>query len=163
MSGRWSTRIRQVRDFLTRSPTPEDDNWALGSLPENLQPLFRDMRAYDRYHCTAVARRLAEHQPPPWALHGALLHDCGKPRTFGLLSRIWGVLTAAPGIHADPPARSPWRRAQQIYRWHGEYGARKARGAGLDEAGCELIAKHHVRPDPLDGSWLALFQHIDDD
>ncbi|MEB3188142.1 MAG: HD domain-containing protein [bacterium] len=163
MSSPWTVRVRQVVEFLTRHPDPEDERWALDALPEELRPLYRRMRPYDRYHCTGVARRFAALQPPAWALQGALLHDCGKPPGFGLLARILGVLFPDPGVQADPPARHPVRRIQQVYRWHGEYGARLARAAGLCDEGCELIANHHARGSRVDGSWLARFQAVDDD
>ncbi len=163
MSSPWTVRVRQVVEFLTQHPAPEDERWALEQLPVALQPLYRAMRPYDRYHCTGVARRFALLQPPGWALQGALLHDCGKPRGFGLVARILGVLLPAPDVMADPPARQPLRRIQQVYRWHGEYGARLARSAGLCEEGCELIARHHARDGAPDGTWLTQFQLIDDD
>lgn len=163
MSSPWTVRVRQVVDFLTKRPAPEDERWALDQLPDALRPLYLAMRPYDRFHCTEVARRFARLEPPEWALHGALLHDCGKPAGFGLVARILGVLLPDIRLAPDPPANRPIVRIQQVYRWHGEYGARLARSAGLGEDGCELIACHHARGRATEGSWLARFQDIDDD
>ncbi len=163
MSSPWTVRVRQVVDFLTKRPAPEDEHWALENLPDALRPLYLAMRPYDRYHCTGVARRFALLEPPDWALQGALLHDCGKPADFGLVARILGVLLPDAQIEADPLTTRWMRRIQQVYRWHGEYGSRLARLAGLCEDGCELIACHHARGKATEGSWLARFQDIDDD
>lgn len=155
------TRVRQVFDVLTKRPTPSDEAWALSHLPESAHELFLGMRAYDRYHCTAIAQRFAELNPPAWALHAALLHDCGKPRTFGLLCRVGGVLAKRIKPPAAPRARVFWKRALQIYHWHGHYGAQAAEMAGLAPEACHLIRQHHDRSQGV--PWLADFQRIDDD
>jgi hypothetical protein len=156
-------RVRQVWDLLTKRPTPDDEAWARDRLTEAEFALYQAMRPYDRYHCALIARRFAELNPPDWAIRGALLHDCGKPPGYGLWWRVLMVLCGDPAIAPDPLHRSPWQRAQQLYRWHGLYGSRLALAAGLPESGCCLIRDHHARPDPSDNGWLATFQRLDDD
>lgn len=160
---RFTTRLRQVWDFLTRGPRPEDEAWAFGQLPPELLPLYQEMARYDRYHCTAIARRFATLAPPGWALQAVLLHDCGKGPRFGLVARVLGVLFPAPAIAPHPPRRHPLRRIQQIYQWHGLYGAERAEAAGLAPEACVLIREHHRRPASSEVTWLVQFQAIDDD
>lgn len=156
------TRLRQVWEYLTSRARPEDEAWALGLLEPPAQALFQAMSRYDRYHGALVARRFSTLSPPPWALQAALLHDCGKGR-FGLIARVLGVLFPDPRIPAEPRRRAPIRRIQQVYRWHGFYGATRAREAGLAEPACALVAAHHQRPTPPEIAWLTQFQAIDDD
>ncbi|MBO9541179.1 HD domain-containing protein [bacterium] len=164
MSTRALTRVRQVWDLLTKRTSPEDEVWALSVLQGPEVTLYRGMQRYDRYHCTSVARRFAELEPPAWALKGALLHDCGKPWGYGLFWRVFVVLFPDPDIPSAPRARLPWRWAQQLYRWHGLYGAERARAAGLNEDACTIIRDHHARGAVQgDAPWLAEFQRIDDD
>lgn len=164
MSTKALTRVRQVWDLLTKRTSAEDEAWAVSMLQGPELTLYRDMQRYDRYHCTSVARRFAELDPPLWALKGALLHDCGKPRGYGLFWRVFVVIFPEPAIAAAPRERLPWRWAQQLYRWHGLYGAERARGAGLSEDGCTIIRDHHARSASCsDAPWLAEFQRIDDD
>lgn len=156
------TRVRQVFDFLTKRPTPADEAWALSLLPESAHGLYHGMRPYDRYHCTAIARKFSQLNPPAWALHAALLHDCGKPMTFGLICRVGSVLAKRFKLSVEPFERTSWKRALQIYQWHGHYGAQVAETAGLAEEACHLIRHHHDHT--VSGvPWLADFQRIDDD
>lgn len=164
MSTKALARVRQVWDLLTKRTTPSDEAWAHSLLDGPELGLYRSMQRYDRYHCTTVARRFAELEPPEWALKGALLHDCGKPRGYGLLWRVFVVLFPDPAIPSTPRERLPWRWAQQLYRWHGLYGAERARAVGLPEAACAIIRDHHARGTArTDAPWLAAFQRIDDD
>lgn len=157
------TRARQVWDYLTKRPTFEDEAWARQYLVGAELALYLRMHRYDRYHCTRVARRFAALEPPDWAIKGALLHDCGKPRGYGLIWRILVVVVSNPAIAPEPRARTPWRWAYQLYRHHGRYGAELARQAGLPEAACVIIHEHHHRAQAPEAPWLADFQRIDDD
>lgn len=162
MSTQALTRVRQVWDLLTKRVSPEDAAWARSLLQGAELALYDGMQRYDRYHCTQVARRFAALEPPEWALRAALLHDCGKPRGYGLFWRVFVVLVPDPAIASSPRQSWPWRWAQQLYRWHGLYGAERARSAGLPEEACRLIREHHHREEASEG-WIAEFQRIDDD
>lgn len=162
MSTRAITRVRQVWDLLTKRVSPEDEAWARSHLNEAEQALYDGMQRYDKYHCTTVARRFAALEPPAEALKGALLHDCGKPRGYGLFWRVFVVLFPDPRLPASPRQALPWRWAQQLYYWHGLYGAERAQAAGLPEQACLIIREHHRRSAATD-PWLLEFQRIDDD
>ena len=155
-------RIRQVKDYLTKRMSKEEETWVLDQLPESAHALFRSMNPYDRYHCTAIARRFAALNPPQWALQAALLHDCGKPSSFGLLGRIFSVLSKRQLVPPSPPEPVSWRRSLQIYQWHGQYGSQFASRAGLADEVCNLIRHHHDLQNQ-DIPWLQAFQQIDDD
>lgn len=155
-------RVRQVWDLLTKRPSADDAAWAEARLTPAEFALYQAMRPYDRYHCTLIARRFAELDPPEWAIRGALLHDCGKPPGYGLIWRVLMVLYGDPTVPSEPRFRSAWRWAQQSYRWHGLYGAQLALAAGLPEDGCTIIREHHAPPSS-ESAWLAAFQRIDDD
>ncbi len=163
MSTKASARVRQVWDLLTKRVSPEDEAWARSLLDGPELALYDGMQRYDKYHCTTVARRFAALNPPLEALKGALVHDCGKPRGYGLLWRIFVVLFPDPGITPTPRRVLPWRWAQQLYRWHGLYGAERAQAAGLPEQACLIIREHHGRAAAAGDAWLAEFQRIDDD
>lgn len=163
MSTKAIARVRQVWDLLTKRVSSEDAAWARAYLQGPELALYDGMQPYDRYHCTVVARRFAALEPPEWALRGALLHDCGKPRGYGLFWRVFVVLFPDPDIPSAPRLRLPWRWAQQLYRWHGLYGAERARAAGLPETACVLIRDHHARPGDRPQAWVSEFQAIDDD
>ncbi|HEY9857196.1 MAG TPA: hypothetical protein V6D05_15740, partial [Stenomitos sp.] len=100
MSTKALTRVRQVWDLLTKRVSPEDEAWARSYLQGPELALYDGMQRYDRYHCTTVARRFAALEPPEWALKGALLHDCGKPKGYGLFWRVFVVLFPDVGIAA---------------------------------------------------------------
>lgn len=155
-------RVRQVWHYLTKRASRADETWALMHLPEAAHALYLGMKPYDRAHCTAIARCFSCLNPPEWALQAALLHDCGKPANFGLLSRIGAVLAKKRPPPCEPPERQAWKRAQQVYHWHGHYGADLASRAGLAEEACLLI-RHHHDPDAEKALWLEEFQRIDDD
>jgi len=157
------TRVRQVWDLLTKRVSPEDEAWARSFLQGPELALYDGMQRYDRYHCTTVARRFAALEPPEWALKGALLHDCGKPKGYGLFWRVFVVLFPDVTIAVAPRQSLPWRWAQQLYRWHGLYGAERAREAGLPEDACAIIRDHHARSGATAEGWVAQFQIIDDD
>lgn len=163
MSTKATTRVRQVWDLLTKRVSPEDEAWARSHLQGPELALYEGMQRYDQYHCTTVARRFASLEPPAWALKGALVHDCGKPQGYGLFWRVFVVLFPDPAVAPAPRLRLPWRRAQQLYRWHGLYGAERARAAGLCEEACAIIRDHHARSSGAAEGWVGEFQAIDDD
>lgn len=162
MSTKAITRVRQVWDLLTKRVSSEDEAWARSQLQGPELALYDGMQRYDRYHCTTVARRFSALNPPAWALKAALLHDCGKPHGYGLVWRVFVVLFPDPTIQPAPRRALPWRWAQQLYRWHGLYGAERALAAGLPEPACRIIREHHDRSAAAE-EWLAAFQRIDDD
>ena len=80
-------------------PPPEDEAWALSSLLEGEQRLWRRMSGPDRRHAVGVARDtvrlLGPDEPPPEVVAAALLHDVGKVESsLGTFSRV-GVTLAA--------------------------------------------------------------------
>ncbi|MGH9107381.1 MAG: hypothetical protein ACRDZX_16455, partial [Acidimicrobiales bacterium] len=83
-------------------PPAPDETWALGSLLEDEQALWRRMPGPDRRHAVGVARDaarlLAPAHVPREVVAAALLHDVGKlEASLGTFSRV-AVTLAAMGL-----------------------------------------------------------------
>lgn len=122
--------------FLWPRLSAADGAWAQGLLNPQQQRLFLAMRRSDQAHVVRVARRLATLSPPPWVLEAALLHDCGKPGDFGLVSRCAGVLFD-PLLRQD--LQGPGWRWLEIYRHHDAWSLAAAEQAGTSAKAIELL------------------------
>ncbi|MEB3330737.1 MAG: hypothetical protein VKQ33_16045 [Candidatus Sericytochromatia bacterium] len=133
-------RAIQVAWYLRPDLDEASEQWALQWLNPLQLALWAQMGEADRAHAVRVARRLAARGAPGWVLEAALLHDCGKPSSYGLVPRVVGVLLArwlAP-VPRFPRLRGAWRWLQ-IYRWHDHEGFEQARLAGTSEAALALL------------------------
>ncbi len=157
-------RLRQVWYYLRPGWSAADQGWAAERLTAAQLALFEAMAVPDRAHAVRVARRLAVEGAPAWVLEAALLHDCGKPRDYGLVARSVGVLLdrVAGDVPADPPAAGG-RRWLQIYRWHDRWGLMAARAAGTSAAAIALLEAYQAG-DHGEGAppWLGPLLRCDD-
>lgn len=134
------SRIRQGFIHLFGRLKPSEKTWAKGILTPEEWKIFEGMHPADRYHGVRVAQ-LLENKAPAWVLRAALLHDCGKPPSFGLLARTGAVLFGSR-IKQEHPAR----------------GAARLEGM-LPPEGIELVLRHHEEMRDL--PWLLELQDAD--
>jgi hypothetical protein len=142
-------RLRQVGWYLRPDLDEPAEQWALQWLSPMQLGLWAQMGEADRAHAVRVARRLAERGAPAWVLEAALLHDCGKPASYGLFARVIGVLLA-PWLGEVPrePELGGVRRWLQVYRWHDHDGFERARLAGTSEGALALLGLYGGVDDP---------------
>jgi len=140
-------------------PARADVEWALASLNEREQRLFRLMSNPDQRHAVRVARRVeaayaelsAPEVPVEIALAAALLHDVGKTeahlgtygRTIATLSGVVGGLDLAE-IWQD---KSGFTRKVGLYLRYGIIGAEMLQLAGSDERVIAWSIEHHLPAD----------------
>ena len=149
-------RLLQVWHYLVSRRSPEDIRDAAMHLTPAELTIFAAMSPPDQAHASRVARRLRAAGAPRPVVAAGYLHDAGKPAGFNLVWRTFVVLW--PGIPPapDPPAAAPWRRARQIYHWHGHYAAQRLESAASHP---ELLAL--VRGD-AQGPWVDALRKADD-
>lgn len=149
-------RLIQVWHYLVSRPSAEDIRTAAMALTPAELALFAAMRPCDQAHAARVAGRLAAEGAPREVVAAGLLHDAGKPADFTLAWRTFAVLWPTPRPAPEPLERMPWRRARQIYHWHGHYAALALESAGSAE---QLVAL--VRGD-AEHPWSAALRRADD-
>jgi hypothetical protein len=160
----WS-RFRQVGYYMRPRLLPGDLAWALGCLNASQQALFEAMANADRAHAVRVARRLEAEGAPAFALEAALLHDCGKPRDYGLVERVLGVLCRQwAGQLPHSPALQGLKRSLQIYRWHDQWGLEAAKAAGTSTEALLLLQAYMAADGQKTGTpaWLESLKRADD-
>ena len=158
-------RFRQVGYYLQPRLVPAELAWALGYLNEPQQALFKAMASVDRAHAVRVARRLEAQGAPAFVLEAALLHDCGKPKGYGLAGRVLGVLCSrwAKEVPQSPVLKG-LERSLQIYRWHDQWGLEAAKAAGTSADALVLLQAYLA----ADGqtteapAWLEPLKRADD-
>jgi hypothetical protein len=163
-SAAWG-RVRQVGYYLRPTLVADDTVWARGCLNEAQGVLFDAMAIADRAHAIRVARRLDLKGAPKFVLEAALLHDCGKPRDYGLLGRVLGVLCSPwPGNLPKSPALTGPKRQLQIYRWHDDWGFDAAIAAGTSPEALMLLAAYQKADSQDSGApaWLEPLKEADD-
>jgi hypothetical protein len=142
-------------------PSPEDEAWALGSLLDGEQRLWRRMSGPDQRHAVSVARDtvrlLGPEEPPPEVVAAALLHDVGKVESsLGTFARV-GVTLAAlaagrarllrwAGSSPSPPGRPSRRARVGMYLTHDNLGAQLLEQAGSRALTISWAKEHHLQP-----------------
>jgi hypothetical protein len=141
-------------------PAPTDEAWALGSLLEGEQALWRRMSGPDRRHAVAVAREtvrlLGPDDPQRDVIAAALLHDVGKVESsLGTFARV-GVTLAAMVVGRSrllgwagvaPERGRPSRRARVgLYLTHDRLGAQLLGSAGSEVLTISWAGEHHLEP-----------------
>ncbi|HEY9765334.1 MAG TPA: HD domain-containing protein [Chroococcales cyanobacterium] len=108
------------------------------------------MHRADRFHCCRVARCLEASGAPPYVLKAALLHDLGKPSSYGLFARTLAVLNF------------PFAPFSAVKKNHPREGAKKLEGV-LTKESLELILFHHEKGKEIAASfpWLKELQEAD--
>ncbi|MBM3266711.1 MAG: hypothetical protein FJZ01_03595 [Candidatus Sericytochromatia bacterium] len=149
-------RLIQVGHYLLSRPTADDLRLAALRLDPAEFEIFAAMGPADQAHGARVADRLVQGGAPPGVVAAGYLHDAGKPPSFGLFWRSFAVLWPDPRPPADPPERAPWKRARQIYHWHGHYAA-----AALARAGASAEVQALVRGEGM-GPWADALRTADD-
>lgn len=165
--GGWD-RLSQVAYYVWPDLDEAEEQWALTWLSPTQLGLWATMSEPDRAHAVRVARRLSRLEAPAWVLEAALLHDCGKPSSYGLVARVLGVLLDR-WLGAIPPAPPlpGLRRWLQVYRWHDLYGFEAARSAGTSEPALALLALYadgtipQAPVHPEASSWLEPLMRCD--
>jgi hypothetical protein len=141
-------------------PPPADESWAIGSLLEGEQGLWRRMSGPDQRHAVGVARGtiglLAPDEPPREIIAAALLHDVGKVESsFGTFARVGVTLAAMAAGRARllrwaggaPERGRPSLRARVgLYLAHDSVGARLLEGAGSHALTVAWASEHHLSP-----------------
>ena len=145
-------------------PSSNDEAWALGSLLEGEQVLWRRMSGPDRRHAVGVAREavrlLGPEIPSREVVAAALLHDVGKVESgLGTFARV-GVTLAAmaagrdrlltwTGSSPSGPERQKslsWRGRVGMYLTHDRLGAELLERAGSNELTSTWAREHHLSP-----------------
>jgi len=141
-------------------PSPEDEEWALGSLLDGERLLWRRMSGPDQRHAVGVARDtvrlLGPDEPPPEVVAAALLHDVGKVESsLGTFARV-GVTLTALGVgrarllrwagSAPPPGLSSYRGRVGMYLTHDHLGAQLLEQAGSRALTISWAREHHLEP-----------------
>lgn len=154
-------RLRQVAYYVAPRLLPADRAWAEGLLNPAQRSLFAAMGPQDQAHVVRVARRLEAAGAPAFALEAALLHDCAKPRDYGLFWRSAGVLFA-PLLAGMPsePRRTGLVRHLQTYRWHDQWSLALAAQAGTSAEALALLRAYLLGEG--DAPWLAALRESDD-
>ena len=158
-----SGRLRQVLYYLTPEPESASQAFAEAYLQPRQLEVFRAMGRADQAHAVRVARRLVAEEAPRHVIEAALLHDCGKPRGYGLFWRSAGVL-AAPllaGLPKEPPMTG-MSRWLQVYRWHDAYGLDLAREAGTSPEAMALLEAYAGGQTREAPAWLEPLKRSDD-
>lgn len=158
-----SNRLKQVWHYLTPAPEAASQAFARRYLAPEQQALFSAMGRADQAHAVRVAERLLAQGAPAHVLEAALLHDCGKPRGYGLFWRSAGVLVA-PLLGAIPraPRLSGFRRWLQVYRWHDAEGLELARRAGTSPEAMALLEAYADGHEQEAPAWLGPLKTSDD-
>ena len=153
-------------------PSAASEAWVSELLLSGEADLWRRMRAPDRRHAVAVARRVEVALGPAATrpvLAAALLHDVGKIDarlgTYGrVVATLAGKLGGASMAHAWSEAEGFTRRVG-LYLRHGELGADRLRLAGSDPLTVAWAAEHHRPPEywSLPPDVAAALKAADDD
>jgi hypothetical protein len=155
----WTTKTRQALRHMTgrisRVERVDLRDWLT---PAQLA-LFESMHRADQRHGLDVrAHLLAAGHDDPDLLVAALLHDCAKGRSVGLVHRVaWSLGERYGDGVRDAFDRLPgFRTAFERLRVHAEASARLAREAGCNERTVELIHHQAAPTDPVAGLALRL-------
>jgi hypothetical protein len=144
-------------------PSQSDEAWALGSLLDGEQVLWRRMSGPDQRHAVDVARetvRLLGPGPVPReVVAAALLHDVGKVESgLGTFARVGVTLAAitagrvrllswAASSPPRPGRQAPsWRARVGMYLAHDRLGAELLERAGSNELTFTWAREHHLSP-----------------
>lgn len=154
-------RLRQVAYYVAPRLLPADRAWVEALLNPAQWALFSAMGPQDQAHVVRVARRLEREGAPGHALEAALLHDCAKPRDYGLFWRSAGVLLA-PLLAEVPPAprRKGVLRHLQTYRWHDRWSLEMAEQAETSAEALTLLRAYLLGEG--EAPWLAALRASDD-
>jgi hypothetical protein len=142
------------------APPPEDEAWALSSLLEGEQMLWRRMSGPDQRHAVSVARDtvrlLGPDGPPPEVVAAALLHDVGKVEaSLGTFARVSVTLAALTVGRArllrwagasGRPGRVSRRARVGLYLTHDRLGAQLLEAAGSRALTISWAREHHLEP-----------------
>ncbi|HBN07367.1 MAG TPA: hypothetical protein DD435_01540 [Cyanobacteria bacterium UBA8530] len=142
------TRLKQGYFHLFGRLNAFEEAWVAGLLGEGEFPFFEKMHRADRFHCCRVAQCLEKAGAPLHVLKAALLHDFGKPASYGLLSRTLAVLN--------------FPFALEVKKNHPREGAKKLEGV-LGKEALELILFHHEKEKKVVVTfpWLDKLQEAD--
>ena len=154
-------RLRQVAYYVAPRLLPADRAWVEAQLNPEQLALFVAMGPQDQAHCVRVARRLQGEGAPGHVLEAALLHDCAKPRDYGLFWRSAGVLLAPllEGVPASPRRTGVFRHLQ-TYRWHDRWSLELAEAAGTSAEALTLLRAYLLGEG--EAAWLAALRASDD-
>jgi hypothetical protein len=162
LQGFGSWRHLAARFFGALSPAgppPDDEAWALGSLLQGEQDLWRRLSGPDRRHAVGVARDtvslLGPEEPSREIVAAALLHDAGKVESsLGTFARVWVTLAAlVVGRQrllqwaASPSEPLTYRARVGLYLSHDRVGARLLESAGSEELTIAWAEEHHLAPE----------------
>ncbi len=136
-------RMKQTKAYFTEKFTKEMEDYAKEKLTNNEYKIFLLMGRYDKIHCVKCAmeveKNIDKFKKSRW-ITAALLHDCGKPKNKGYISRSVNAI---------------FHNIKGLYN-HAETGYIILKDINIDAA--EIIKRHH--DENLEGLYK-LFQEID--
>ncbi|MEZ5144988.1 MAG: hypothetical protein R2726_21095 [Acidimicrobiales bacterium] len=149
----WHLVRRAVGTLVPLAPRAADSVWAIDQLLPGEARLWASMRAADRRHSIAVAKRVQARLGDGATraiLAAALLHDVGKvDADLGVYGRTVATLSGAAVRH-DPETIRDWTRTRGftrrvgLYLQHPKLGGDMLELAGSDPLTVTWTREHHL-------------------